>query len=53
MVYILPGYICFYTSHFVRLFVNSQNIYSPNFYVDACSIVLHIIVSWVVSFFTS
>lgn len=35
----------------MRLFINSQNIYSPNLFVDASGIVLHIIVSWILSYF--
>lgn len=47
----LPGNICFYLSHFIRVTLNCQDVYKPNMIVDGCCIFIHILICKMLSYF--
>ena len=44
---LLPAYICFFVSHFVKMTLQAQEKTQPLVYVDGTSIVFHIVSSYV------
>ena len=45
ILWTLPGHICFYISHFIRVTLNCQDVYKPNMAVDGACVLIHIFIS--------
>lgn len=49
IMYLMPGLVCFYTSDFIRNSLNSQLIFKPILYVFGICILVHVLLSMVIS----
>lgn len=51
IIYILPGYVSFYSANFIRMTLQSQGIVKPNIFVDGISICFHAVIITIASNF--